>query len=227
MKLAVFDLDGTLLSVDAGVQWIEYLAKHNGVDMRGEVAQCHQFLADYRAGNFDVEAFMAYHMTILSRFPRQFLLWIRENFLNEIIFPKITSSALGLVSAMKADGYTLVMATGTQRFISAPIADRFGIEHVLATTPLLTPEGEFSGQHLGDYCYGASKIDRLSDFLTSKGEQVENLEHLVFYTDSITDLPLIQFVEKFNGHVVATNPDPRLKELAEKRGWSVIELFAR
>lgn len=164
---------------------------------------------------------------ILSRFPRQFLLWIRENFLNDIIFPKITSSALGLVSAMKADGYTLVMATGTQRFISASIAERFGIEHVLATTPLLTAEGEFSGQHLGDYCYGASKIDRLTDFLTSKGEQVENLEHLVFYTDSITDLPLIQFVEKFNGHVVATNPDPRLKELAEKRGWSVIELFAR
>ena len=213
MKLAVFDLDGTLLSVDAGVQWIEYLGKHSGVDMRDEVAQCHQF--------------MAYHMAILARFPRQFLLWIRENFLNEIIFPKITSSALGLVSAMKTDGYTLVMATGTQRFISAPIAERFGIEHVLATTPLLTPEGEFSGQHLGDYCYGESKINRLSDFLTSKGECIENLEHLVFYTDSITDLPLIQFVEKFNGHVVATNPDPRLKELAEKRGWSVIELFAR
>lgn len=200
----------------------------NGLNIwASTVALICQFLADYRAGNFDVEAFMAYHMAILARFPRQFLLWIRENFLNEIIFPKITSSALGLVSAMKTDGYTLVMATGTQRFISAPIAERFGIEHVLATTPLLTPEGEFSGQHLGDYCYGESKINRLSDFLTSKGECIENLEHLVFYTDSITDLPLIQFVEKFNGHVVATNPDPRLKELAEKRGWSVIELFAR
>ena len=88
-------MDGTLLSVDAGVQWIEYLAKHSGVDMSGEVAQCHQFLADYRAGNFDVEAFMAYHMTILSRFPRQFLLWIRENFLKDIIFPKITFVCLG------------------------------------------------------------------------------------------------------------------------------------
>lgn len=56
---------------------------------------------------------------------------------------------------------------------------------------------------------------------------MDDLEALVFYTDSITDLPLIEFVEKCHGHVVATNPDPRLKEQAEQRGWSVIEIFHR
>lgn len=226
MKLAIFDLDGTLLSVDAGVEWVHFLSRHSAVDMTQAVEQCQKFLSDYRAGCFDVQAFMKFHMSLLACFPRQYLLWLRDNFLKEIIKPKLEVAALNLVAAMKDDGYEVVLATGTQRFISEPIADLFGIENVLATTPLLE-NGEFSGEHLGDYCYGHSKINRVEDFLQTKGLKVVDLEAFVFYTDSITDLPLIEFVEKCHGHVVATNPDPRLKEQAEQRGWSVIEIFHR
>lgn len=227
MKLAVFDLDGTLLSVDAGVEWIHYLNQHSGVDMTWAIKQCQQHYSDYHAGCFNVEKFMAFHMQVLSQFPRQFLLILRESFIRDVIKPKVENSALSLVQAMKAAGYTLVMATGTQRFISEPIAQLFDIHHVLATTPQLTATGEFSGEHFSDYCYGASKIDRVEDFLNRYHQTVDRLESLVFYTDSITDWPLIQYVEKNHGQVIATNPDPRLKEQAEKRGWSVIEIFHR
>ena len=227
MKLAIFDLDGTLLSVDAGVEWVHFLNQHTDMDMTQDVEQCHQFLSDYRAGNFNVHDFMNFHMRLLARFPRQYLLWQRDCYVEQVIKPKLEASAMGLVNAMKADGYDVILATGTQRFVSEPIAHLFGIETVLATTPVILENGEFSGDHMGDFCYCSSKIDRLMDFLSSKSINVDDLEALVFYTDSITDLPLIEFVEKCHGHVVATNPDPRLKEQAEQRGWSVIEIFHR
>lgn len=227
MKLAVFDMDGTLLSVDAGVEWIHYLNRHSGVDLTWAVRQCQRHFSDYHSGCFNVEQFMNFHMAVLSQFPRRFLLLLRDAFIKEVIAPNIGKAAQNLVSAMRSDGYVLVLATGTQRFISEPIAQLFGIENVLATTPLLTQSGEFSGKHLKDFCYGPSKIDRIEDFLKAHHQRVDMLESFVFYTDSITDWPLIQFVEENHGHVIATNPDPRLKEQAEQRGWSIIEIFHR
>jgi phosphoserine phosphatase len=54
---------------------------------------------------------------------------------------------------------------------------------------------------------------------------MEDLQEIVFYTDSMNDLPLLEFVHSANGRVVATNPDPQLKEQAQKRGWSIVEIF--
>lgn len=119
------------------------------------------------------------------------------------------------------------MATGTQAFISQPVAEIFGIEHLLATRPQINDRGDFTGEHFGGYCYGAHKIDRLKEFCQVNGMALSDLAQCVAYTDSITDLPLLQFVESFHGHVVATNPDPQLKEQAQKSGWAVLKLFDR
>ena len=125
------------------------------------------------------------------------------------------------------DGYTPVMATGTQSYISETVAQAFGIEHLLATRPVEDVRGEFTGEFTGGFCYGVHKIDRLKEFCAKHRIALSDLAQSVTYTDSITDLPLLQFVESFHGHVVATNPDPQLKEQAQKSGWALLKLFDR
>ena len=136
-------------------------------------------------------------------------------------------AAVSLVESMRESGYTLLMATGTNAFIAEPVAKIFGIEHLLATRPVSDGTGEFNGEYTGGFCYGAHTVDRLKDFCKLQGVPLSRLSESVTYTDSITDLPLLQFVESFNGHVVATNPDPLLKEQAQKSGWAVLKLFDR
>ena len=85
--------------------------------------------------------------------------------------------------------------------------------------------GEMTGGHVGGYCFAAHKIGQIERFLQKKGLRIEDLQEIVFYTDSMNDLPLLEFVHSANGRVVATNPDPQLKEQAQKRGWSIVDIF--
>ena len=227
MKLAIFDMDGTLMPIDVGVVWVDFLARRSGADLSDALALSKRYLEDYHCGRFEVEPFMQFHMKLLTRFSRQNIEYLRERFVEEVIKPQVTSAAKNLVEAMRESGYTLVMATGTQAFVSGPVAEIFGIKHLLATRPVVDPCGEFTGDFTGGFCYGKHKIDRLKDFCHSFGMPLSDLSESVTYTDSITDLPLLQFVESFNGHVVATNPDPQLKEQAQKSGWAVLKLFDR
>ena len=225
MKLAIFDMDGTLMPIDVGVVWVDFLAQKSGADLSEELALSKRYLEDYRCGRFQVEPFMRFHMGLLACFSRQNIERLRERFVEEIIRPNITSAAKNLVQSMRLSNYTLLMATGTQAFISEPVAELFGIEHLLATRPEQSPSGEFNGEFFGGFCYGEHKIERLKEFCEKHAMPLEDLSDSVVYTDSITDLPLLQFVESFHGHVVATNPDPQLKEQAQKSGWAVLKLF--
>lgn len=225
MKLAVFDMDGTLMPIDVGVVWVNFLAKHSGEDLTAELELCRRYLDDYRHGCFQVEPFMFFHMRLLARFSRKNIDRLRDRFVAEVIKPNVMPAALSLVESMRESGYKLLMVTGTNAFISGPVAEIFGIEDLLATKPVCDSRGEFTGEFTGGFCYGHHKVDRLKDFCKLHGVPLSQLSESVTYTDSITDLPLLQFVESFNGHVVATNPDPLLKEQAQKSGWAILTLF--
>ncbi len=226
MKLAIFDLDGTLLPIDAGVEWVKFLHEKAECDLTPELSECYRFLADYRAGSFVVEDFVRFHMGLLAKFERQQLEVWRKCYIDTVVKPHLTVGAIELVGAQKRAGFEVVMVTGTQHFLSFAIGSLFGIEKVIATRPEVDERGEFTGSFVGGYSYGSHKIDRVLEFLSQIGQTVEHLESISFFTDSITDLPLIEFVDKFNGQVVATNPDSQLQKEAEKRGWTIVHVFA-
>ena len=225
MKLAIFDLDGTLLPIDAGHQWVHFLGEVCGEDLSREVARQDQFAVEYKEGRFDVAAFMDFHMGILARFARVDLDRWMQRFILDVVTPNVTPAAQALVKEVKDAGFEVVLATGTQAFVSEPIAKLFGINTLLATRPEEDENGEMTGRHVGGYCFSAHKITQIEGFLQKKGLRMEDLQEIVFYTDSMNDLPLLEFVHSANGRVVATNPDPQLKEQAQKRGWSIVEIF--
>ena len=115
--------------------------------------------------------------------------------------------------------------TATNSFVTRPIVESFGIEHLIATEPAKSsdhPLASFTGDVEGIPNFREGKIQNLHDWLARKNLSLDSLARSYFYSDSMNDLPLLEKVS----HPVATNPDDRLRKEAQMRDWPILELFA-
>src|SRR5258708_23317733 len=146
MRLALFDLDPTLLPIDSADAWSHFLVRAGGLDPDRHLAQIRRFADDYRSGDFDPEEYLAFQMGLLARFPRARLEQIRSGFVQEVIEPNLRSEAFELIDSHRVRGDQLALVTGTNAFVTAPIADRFGLPHLLAVRPEQI-DGRFTGRY--------------------------------------------------------------------------------
>jgi len=216
MTLAIFDLDHTLLSGDSDHAWGEFLIGKEVVDAEAHRRANEHYYAQYRAGTLDIFEFLAFALKPLARHDREQLdAWHRE-FLATRIRPMITPAARALVEQHRRQGHTLMIVTATNRFVTAPIAREFGIEHLLATEPEEV-DGRFTGRVAGIPCYREGKVARLRQWLE---QHRETLVGSWFYSDSHNDLPLLELVD----HPVVVHPDDVLRREAVARRWPVLAL---
>ena len=217
MRLALFDLDNTLLKGDSDFEWAQFLMEKGVLDREVFEARNNQFYEDYKSGTLDIREFLAFQLKPLSRHPRgQLDLWHAE-FMEAKVRPMMLESAFRLIERHREDLCAIVTATNS--FVTGPIAAAFGIAHLLATEPEILG-GEFTGNPLGIPCFREGKVIRLKDWLESRGQKLSDFESSWFYSDSLNDLPLLQEVS----HPVAVDPDPTLKDHAERMGWQIISL---
>jgi putative phosphoserine phosphatase/1-acylglycerol-3-phosphate O-acyltransferase len=118
------------------------------------------------------------------------------------------------VEAHRRVGHVIAVLTSATRYLAEPLAADLGIEHVIVTQ-LVVDGGRFTGEVVRPICYGPGKIYWAERFATAHGV---DLGRSWFYTDSITDLPVLERV----GHPRVVNPDPRLRRAAQRRGWPVV-----
>jgi HAD superfamily hydrolase (TIGR01490 family) len=216
MTLAIFDLDNTLLRGDSDHAWGQFLVDKEVVDGESYRRENERYYAQYQAGTLDIFEFLGFALKPLSRHDRATLdAWHRE-FMAERVRPMITPAARALVEDHRARGHVLLIITATNRFVTAPIAREFGIEHLLATEPE-ERNGRFTGAVAGIPCYREGKVQRLREWLARQGA---TLSGSWFYSDSHNDLPLLRLVD----NPVAVNPDPDLRREASARAWRVLEL---
>jgi HAD superfamily hydrolase (TIGR01490 family) len=220
MKLALFDLDHTLLPVDSADNWLRFVVDKGSLDAVAYSARIRSFADAYHAGRFDVEAYLDFQMGMLTRFPRPRLELWRAQYLREFILPHVRLEALELVDAWRRDGYKTVLITGTTAFISRPITAAFGMDHLLAVEPEQI-DGRYTGRYVGTHTHMEGKVRAVDAFMRSRGMTLEECADSVFYSDSINDLPLLSRVK----HPVATNADKRLRAVAAERGWPILDLF--
>ena len=214
MKLALFDLDNTLLAGDSDFEWAQFLIEQGVLDRELYEARNLAFYEQYKAGTLDILEFLDFQLKPLARHPRAVLdAWHRE-FMERKIRPIIRDTARALVERHAAD--LRVLITATNSFVTAPIAREFGIEHLIATEPE-EADGEFTGGVIDIPCFREGKVTRLNRWLDETGH---SLDDSYFYSDSMNDLPLLEQV----ANPVAVDPDPNLRAEAEKRGWPVISL---
>lgn len=216
MPLAIFDLDNTLLGGDSDYLWGRHLINLGVVDGDHYERTNQKFYDDYRAGQLDIEAFLRFSLAPLSQHPLEQLERWREAFIREHIEPIMLPAAKTLVEQHRSNGDTLMIITATNGFVTAPIAERFGISHLIATEPALV-DGRYSGEVNGQPAFREGKVERLLEWLESNSA---SLSGSVFYSDSINDLPLLETVD----FPVTVDPDERLAAIARERHWPIRSL---
>jgi HAD superfamily hydrolase (TIGR01490 family) len=221
MKLALFDLDHTLLPIDSGDTWTYYLVRAGGLDVDEYGARTREFAAAYREGRFDIEGYLEFQMALLARFPRRQLEHWRTQFIRDHVLPHLRPEAVELIDQHRRDGYTTAMVTGTHTFVTRPIATAFGFEHLLAVEPEEV-DGQFTGRYVGMHTHQEGKVRVVEAFVAARGVTLAQCEDSVFYSDSINDLPLLERVKR----PYVTNGDDRLRTIAAARGWPTLDLFA-
>lgn len=219
LRLALFDLDNTLLTGDSDFEWAQFLIGKGVLDREVYEAKNLEFYEQYKAGTLDIHAFLDFQLKPLSRHPRRQLdAWHRE-FMVTRILPMITDQARALVQRHRDAGDTCVIITATNRFVTRPIAEAFGVEHLIATEPEEI-NGEFTGRVVGTPSFREGKVARLEAWLAERGSRLDQAEYSYFYSDSHNDLFLLERVS----HPVAVDPDDELARTARARGWPIISL---
>jgi len=216
VRLALFDLDNTLLAGDSDHAWGEYLCQRGIVDASHYRARNDAFYQDYLAGNLDVHAYQNFCQEILGRSEMTQLQAWHEEFMREHIEPIVLSKGEALLRQHLEAGDKVAIVTATNRFITGPIAARLGVDTLLATECEMR-DGRYTGRLTDIPCFQEGKVQRIERWLA---ETEQSLEGSYFYSDSRNDLPLLERVD----HPVAVDPDPVLRAIAEERGWQVISL---
>lgn len=216
MSLAIFDLDNTLLSIDSDHAWGEFLLEQGAVDPIAYREANERFMADYNAGTLDMAAFLEMALKPLAdNTPEQLSAW-HQQFMASKIEPSILPKAEELLARHRTKGDTLLIITATNRFITAPIAERLGVDHLIAVNPEVK-EGRYTGGVSGIPSYREGKVTRLNQWLE---QQDISMDGAWFYSDSHNDLPLLEKVD----HPVAVDPDDTLRKVAEERQWRIMSL---
>jgi HAD superfamily hydrolase (TIGR01490 family) len=136
--------------------------------------------------------------------------------MRDCIEPIMLPKAAALLQWHRDAGDKLVIITATNRFVTGPIAERLGVETLLATEAEIVG-GRYTGRSIDVPCFKEGKVTRLNRWLEENGF---DLEDSYFYSDSMNDLPLLEQV----ANPVVVDPDPRLQEEAKRRGWKEISL---
>jgi HAD superfamily hydrolase (TIGR01490 family) len=216
VSLAIFDLDHTLLAGDSDYLWGRFLVERGLVDGQAYERENERFYRAYEAGKLDIYEFLAFQLRPLSLHDPATLEFLRTEFMAEKIEPILLPAARRLIESHREHGRTLVIITATNRFITAPIARAFGVEHLIATEPEMR-DGRYTGAVTGTPCYREGKVERLQDWIHERGF---SLADSWFYSDSHNDLPLLKRVT----HPVAVDPDLTLDDHAKRKGWQIISL---
>lgn len=214
MSLAIFDLDNTLLAGDSDHAWGQFLVEHSLVDRQYYERENDRFYDAYQNGALDIYAYLAFALKPLAEHDLKTLEQWRQDFMDSRIMPMIKPTAQRLVDKHRRAGDTLIIITSTMDFITRPIAQAFGIEHLIASQAEMV-NGRFTGNVVGTPCYRHGKVERLQAWVTEHGESMAGSW---CYSDSHNDLPLLNAAD----NPVAVNPDKTLRAEAQVRGWPII-----
>lgn len=216
MRLAIFDLDNTLLAGDSDYLWGQFLVEQGRVDGAWYERENRRYYELYKAGTLDINEFCAFSMKPLAdNDPAQLRVW-REQFVREKIVPIVAAGTPALLERHRAQNDRLLIMTATNRFITEPIAELLGVDQLIATDPEMV-NGRYTGRIAGIANFQGGKVRRLHQWLQ---QQPQPFTHTTFYSDSRNDIPLLLEADT----AVAVDPDEVLRAEARHRGWPIISL---
>jgi HAD superfamily hydrolase (TIGR01490 family) len=219
-RIALFDLDHTLLPIDSDYSWGEFTQQIGWTDPVVFKRRNDAFYAHYVAGTLDVHDYVRFAVEALRMRGEAAYREAHERFMREWIAPNLRPAALDLVRSHQQQGDAVAIVTATNELVTRPIAAAFGVPELIAVELERDGSGWITGEIVGVPSMREGKVVRVTQWLQSRGLDWLDVE-TTFYSDSLNDVPLLERVD----HPVATNPDPRLRGLALERGWRILDLF--
>lgn len=207
---AFFDIDKTVLEVNSGTKWVGYQWRKREMTP-WQVGRALAWLVQYRFGLLDFDAMAARILRSYAGRAVEPIAQEVERWFHAEVASEICHEARRKIEEHRAGGHVIALLTSATRFLSLPVARILEVPHVLCTEVEIT-DGIITGRCLEPLCYGPGKVVRAEQFAAEYGV---DLDQSYFYTDSYSDLPMLERV----GQPRVVNPDPRLRRMATDRGW--------
>lgn len=214
MKLAIFDLDETLVAGDTASLWLEFLVRRKLAPAE-VLEQERNLMAAYYQGRMDMDAYMALTLAPIRHWQQQDLAPVVDEFIQQDVVPLIYPEARARLAWHRSQGHEIVIISATGEHLVKPIARRLGVSHAIGIM-LERCDGVYTGRPRGVYSYQEGKLVRLQEWLE---QQALSPVHSYGYSDSLNDLPLLEFVDT----PFAINPGDHLARLARERHWTCLE----
>ena len=219
-KIALFDLDHTLIPFDSDYEWNEFTIALGWRD-GGEFRRANDaFFAQYRDGTLNIHDYVRFATQAIRQQGATESRAAHARFMEAVVLKGLQKQALDLIQGHQQAGDAVVIVTATNEFVTRPIADAFGVHELIAIELVRDAQGEYTGDILGTPSFREGKVTRVEAWLAARDLKWQDVE-TTFYSDSMNDLSLLDRAT----HPVATNPDERLRQLATERGWRILDLF--
>jgi len=214
---ALFDLDRTLLDTSSGRLYALYMRRH-GLMSRVEMARVTWWSVLTELGLLDMSDMIPRLLASAAGDDEAAMRERCDRWFAEDVAPHMTQRGQARVREHQAQGHVVALLSASTQFVVGPMAAALGIPGQFVCTHLVSRDGRLTGEAEEPVCYGPGKVVWAERFAAEHGA---DLSASYFYTDSISDLPLLERV----AHPVAVNPDPRLGRLARKRGWPIERFY--
>ena len=141
-----------------------------------------------------------------------------ERFAEKVLRSNLHRKAIDQVEADRADGRTLVLVTASYELYAEAIARRLGFDHLIGTRLEVDGQGRVLPRIIGENCYDDAKIARIEALFSEQGWQRADA-HVRAYSDHVSDRAMLEFADE----AIATTPTPKLRRMAEARGWQIVD----
>ncbi|MGV0603383.1 HAD-IB family hydrolase [Mycolicibacterium sp. XJ1904] len=213
---AFFDLDKTVIAKSSTLAFSKPFFAQGLMNRRAVLKSTYaQFLFLMSGADRDqMDRMRAYVTNMCAGWDVEQVKSIVGETLHDVVTPLVFAEAAELIADHKLCGRDVVMVSASGEEIVAPIARALGATHAMATR-MVVEDGKYTGE-IAFYCYGEGKVAAIRELAAREGYA---LEHSYAYSDSITDLPMLEAV----GHPHVVNPDRTLRKEAAARGWPVLD----
>jgi HAD superfamily hydrolase (TIGR01490 family) len=212
-RAALFDMDRTLVRRETASLYVKYQREIGEATWKDSLRVSY-WVAQYTLGVIAVEEVAARVTAQFAGMHETVLAARCDDWFRRYVERHVCDLGRQAVARHRDAGDVVAIVTGASPYTARPLARSLGIEHVVSSELELGPDGRFTGRPAQPLCYGHGKIERASRLAKDLGF---DLAGAIFYSDSYTDLPLLEHVKDR----VVINPDPRLARVARRRGWRV------
>lgn len=213
VRAALFDMDRTLVRRETASLYVRYQREIGEAGLRDSLRVA-WWVLQYTFGVIDAPDVAERALRTLKGMHETTMSARCDDWFRRYVETHVCDLGRHAVEKHRARGDLLAIVTGASPYAARPLARRLGIPHVIASELEVGADGRFTGRVVDPLCYGKGKIVRTERLAAEHGF---DLREATFYSDSFTDLPLLEHVRE----PIVVNPDPRLARVAKQRGWPV------